>query len=147
MSRWLLLLALLFMFTGCRTIPTGFDPANAGQTLDEAAVGCLNWAWFEKDHVNEIGTGLYETDTGYACGQLLVGDPVSVSFLARRLWEAILHTHTRGQDVMSKQDMLNARDDPRLRPSYVRFRTGTVKVYECQKADNGQVTCAGRRVG
>lgn len=138
----LILLALLTL--GCSTIPESFNPTNAGGTLDEAAIHCLDWAWYEKDHVNEVGGGVYKTSTGYACGVLTVGNSTGVTILAPKGWIAIIHTHPRGMSNVSKQDMYNVRDD--LRPSYVRSSGGAVFVYECKESKQGKPHCAGRRV-
>ena len=141
-----LAIAATLLLVGCRYQPKDFDPRHAGVTLDAAAKGCLDWAWFETDYVNEVGGGLYKTPTGYACSELTVGDRTGVTFSAFRRWVAILHTHSRGPNVFSGQDMSNVRNDPKLRPSYVRFRSGSIAVYECRKDDTDRIKCVNRRV-
>jgi len=151
----ILVIIVIMVLEGCnnKTFPESFDPTNAGATLDEAAVNCLDWAWFYKSYVNEVGGGLIKTPEGYACVKLTVGTPLSVTSYVFRNWVAHFHTHSRSNTQVSKQDMYNVREDPQHRPSYIRLQTGTVIAYECRRTNdnnknkNGKkVKCAGRRV-
>ncbi|KKM72235.1 hypothetical protein LCGC14_1422500 [marine sediment metagenome] len=142
----ILVLIILVVTLGCTTFPESFDPAHAGDTLDEAAVNCLDWVWYRKSYVSEVAGGVRKTRDGYACGKVTVGTPLGVLSYVPRSWAARFHTHSLPDTQVSKQDMHNVREDPRHQPSYIRLRTGTVIAYECRDTKKGKVKCAGRRV-
>lgn len=146
-KRILPLGALLLVITvsGCSTFGAKFDPSFAGNTLDEAAIGCLDWAWYSKSFLDEVAGGVIETPHGYKCGRLFVGTPKSVTYFAPQNWAARFHTHVIHDSRVSRQDKRNVREDPRHKASYIRLRNGQVVAYECQTLSKG-VECAGRQV-
>ena len=136
----------LLLALRCRKMPEDFNPGEAGDTLDAAAIGCLDWAWYTKSHTDEVAGWIHKTPTGYSCSHLTVGTPYEVTVYIPTSWRAFFHTHSLRNTHVSRTDMDAVRADPQHRPSYIRLRPGAVIAYECKETKKGKLYCSGRRI-
>ena len=127
-------------------MPQNFKTDEAGDSMDTAAIGCLYWDQYTKSHIVEVAGWIHKTPTGYSCGNLTAGTPFEVTVHIPTSWQAFFHTHTLRNTHISQEDMFNVRRDPQHRPSYIRFPTGAIIVYECKDTRKAKLKCAGRRI-